>query len=93
MLVLRITSELNAVRIYEKVLKMLRSLDMVAMVEENNLYYITLMFPLHDKAAALGYFNRLLGSLDDKDKSFDYMTFNLSQTKLLNKYLREDYSE
>ena len=64
------------------------------MVEENGLYYICLMFPLHDKAAALGYLNRLLKGIDEeKDKAFDYMTFNLSQTDLLNKYLREDYGK
>ena len=92
-LVLRIDNELQAIRIYEKIEKMLRSLDMVTLVQENDLYYITLLFPLHDKAAALGYLNRLLNFLDEeKDKKFNYMTFNLSQTELLNKYLREDYS-
>jgi hypothetical protein len=92
-LVLRIDNELQAIRIYEKIEKMLRSLDLVTMVQENDLYYITLLFPLHDKAAALGYLNRLLNSLDEeKDKNFNYMTFNLSQTQLLNKYLSEDYS-
>jgi len=90
-LVLRIDNELQATRVYELNEKMLRSLDMVAMVKNNGYYYINLLFPLHDKAAALGYLNRLLGSLEDKDKDFDYMTFNFSQTDLLNKYLREDY--
>jgi len=91
-LVLRIDNELQATRIYEKVQKMLRSLDMVTMVENNKLYYITLLFPLHDKAAALGYLNRLLVTLDEaKDREFNYMTFDLSKTKLLNKYYREDY--
>jgi len=92
-LVLRIDNELQATRIYEKIQKMLRSLDMVTMINgENGLYYISLMFPLHDKAAALGYMNRLLNSLDEeKDKKFHYMTFDLSKTELLNKYFREDY--
>ncbi|MDK9692622.1 MAG: PelD GGDEF domain-containing protein [Sulfurimonas sp.] len=93
-LVLRIDNELQATRAYEKVVKMLRSLDMVTIVEQNELYYITLMFPLHDKAAALGYLNRLLGALrEEKDKNFDYMTFDFSQIGLLNKYLREDYGK
>lgn len=91
-LVLRIDNELQATRVYEKVVKMLRSLDMVTMFKENNFYYISLLFPLHDKAAALGYLNRLLASLDEeRDKEFNYMTFNLSQINLLNKYYREDY--
>jgi hypothetical protein len=93
-LVIRIDNELQATRIYEKIMKMLRSLDMVTIVKQNELYYITLMFPLHDKAAALGYLNRLLNSLDEeKDKKFNYMTFDFSQTHLLNKYLREDYGK
>jgi hypothetical protein len=92
-LVLRIDNELQATRVYELNEKMLRSLDMVAMVKNKGYYYINLLFPLHDKAAAMGYLNRLLNSLDDKDKEFDYMTFNFSQTELLNKYLREDYGK
>jgi len=93
-LVLRVNNELQAVRIYEKNQKLLRSLDLVAMVEANGLFYITLMFPLHDEAAALGYLNRLLANIDEeKDKEFHYMAFNLSQTELLNKYLREDYDK
>lgn len=93
-LVLRIDNDLQAMRIYEKVVKMLRALDMVAKVENNELHYITLMFPLHDKAAALGYLNRLMNSFDEeKDKNFNYMTFTLNQTELLNKYYREDYGK
>ena len=93
-LVLRIDNELQAIRIFDKVEKMLRSLDIMTMVENNGLYYITLMFPLHDKAAALGYLNRLMSSFDEaKDKNFNYMTFTMAQTNLLNKYLREDYGE
>ncbi len=93
-LVLRIKSELQSVRIYEKIEKMLRSLDMVTMIEENGLHYIVLLFPLHDNSAALGYLNRLINFLDEeKDKNFTHMTFDLSQTALLNKYLREDYNE
>jgi hypothetical protein len=93
-LVLRINNELQAMRVYEKIEVMLRSLDLVTIVKENNFYYIVLLFPLHDKAAALGYLNRLLNFLDEeKDREFNYMTFNLSQTELLNKYLIEDYSE
>ncbi len=92
-LVLRIDNELQATRIYEKIIKMLRSLDMVTMIPKNGLYYITLLFPLHDNAAAVGYLNRLQNSLDEaKDKKFNYMTFDFSKTKLFNKYIEEDYS-
>lgn len=93
-LVLRIDNELQATRIYEKVQKMLRSLDMVTLVRNKGFFYITLLFPLHDKAAALGYLNRLLFTLEEeKDKNLNYMTFDLSNTKLLIKYYTEDYNE
>jgi len=92
-LVLRIDNELQATRIYEKIEKMLRSLDMVTMVNNHGFYYITLLFPLHDKAAAMGFLNRLLSTLKEKkDKNFDYMSFDFSKTELLNKYIAEDYS-
>jgi len=91
-LVIRVSNELQATRIYEKIQKMLRSLDMVTLTNESGFYYVSLLFPLHDKAAALGFINRLLNTLDEeKDKEFHYMTFDLSKTELLNKYLREDY--
>ncbi|MDQ7066887.1 MAG: PelD GGDEF domain-containing protein [Sulfurimonas sp.] len=94
LLVLRINNELQATRVYEKIQKMLRSLDMVTLVINNDFYYITLLFPLHDKAAALGYLNRLLFSIEEeKDKKFNYMTFDLTKTELLNKYYKEDYDE
>ena len=93
LLVLRIDNELQALRIYEKIRKMLRSLDLVTLVEYEGLYYVTLFFPLHDKSAALGYLNRLNNSLDEaKDKNFNYMTFDMKQTELFNKYIKEDYN-
>ncbi|MDF1877475.1 hypothetical protein JHD47_06560 [Sulfurimonas sp. SAG-AH-194-L11] len=93
LLVLRIDNELQATRVYERILKMLRSLDMVTLVRNKGYFYITLLFPLHDKAAALGYLNRLLHTLEEeKDKKFNYMTFDLSKTELLNKYYTEDYN-
>jgi len=91
-LVLRINNELQATRVYEKITTMLRSLDMVTMIENGGLYYIVLLFPLNDKAAAVGYHNRLLTTLEEpKDRKFNFMTFTMSKSKLLNKYLREDY--
>lgn len=92
-LVLRIDNELQTARIYNKIVKMLRSLDLVTMLQENEFYYITLLFPLQDKAVALGYLNRLISTLEEeKDKKFQDMTFNLSEIALLNKYYREDYA-
>jgi len=94
LMVLRIDNELQSVRVYDKIVRMLRSLDMATMIEQNGFYYIVLMFPLHDKAAALGYLNRLLGTLhEEKDREFEYMTFDFSQIRLFNKYVREDYGK
>ncbi len=93
-LVLRINNELQATRIYEKILKMLRSLDMVTTVRNEEHYYLVLLFPLHDKSAAIGYVNRLINTLEEeKDKKFNYMTFDMEQNSLLNKYLSENYDE
>ena len=89
-LIFKIDNELQSARVYEKVKKMLRSLDKVTLVEENNFYYIVLLFPLHDKAAAEGYYNRLMYFLKDDDAKFDFMAFSMMENGLLNKYLRED---
>ena len=91
-LVLRINNELQTARLYQKVEHMLRSLDMITLVKNNDFYYITLLLPLHDKAAAIGLLNRLKGMLQEqKDKEFDYMTFSMDKLPLLSKYYREDY--
>jgi hypothetical protein len=93
-LVLKINSELQAIQVHDKISKMLRSLDMVTMVNEKGYHYVVLMFPLHDKAAALGFHARLARTFEEsRDKKIDYMVFSMSQTSLLNKYLREEYGE
>ena len=92
LLVLRTSSELRTVRLVEIIERMLRSLDMVHLVHTETNYFITILLPMHDKASALGFLNRLLNTLDDEnDKKFDHMTFNMRQLKLLNKYYRDDY--
>ncbi len=88
-LVLRIDNELQATRINNKIETMLRSLDMMTMTEKNNLFYISLLFPLQDEAAAIGFLNRLLSMLtEEKDKNL----LDDSKSVLLNKYINEDYS-
>jgi len=89
-LVFKMDNELQSVRVYERVKKMLRSLDRVTVLEANGFYYIILLFPLHDKAAAEGYYNRLMHFLKDDDAKFDFMIFSMMENELLNKYLRED---
>lgn len=103
-LVLRVNNELQSVQLFEKIKKMLRSLDMVDVLHNNGMYYLVLLFPLHDRAAAIGFRNRLHRVLEDernkessqgrslgKYKDFESMTFDFSETALLNKYLRADY--
>jgi hypothetical protein len=91
---LKLTNELQTVRVSEKVEHMLRSLDIVTTIKEKSFYFIILLFPLNDKSAALGFMNRLLSTIEnEKDKQFEYMTFSINNTKLLNKYLTDDYNE
>lgn len=103
-LVLRINNELQSAQLFEKIKNMLRSLDMVDVLHHDGLYYIILLFPLHDRAAAIGFRNRLHKVLEEerseessqarrlgKYKDFESMTFDFSEIALLNKYLRADY--
>ncbi|QOP40342.1 PelD GGDEF domain-containing protein [Sulfurimonas marina] len=93
-LVLRIDNELQTARVYQKVERMLRALDMITLVHNEDYYYITLLLPLHDKAAAQGLLKRLQSTLEDeKDKDFEYMSFDMTQLPLLSKYYREDYGK
>jgi len=93
-LVLKINSEIQAIQVHDRIDKMLRSLDMVTMVKEKGYHYVVLMFPLHDKAAAMGFHARLSRTFEEsRDKKIDYMVFSMSQTSLLNKYIREEYGE
>jgi cell division protein ZapA (FtsZ GTPase activity inhibitor) len=93
-LVLKTESELQSIQVYEKIEKMLRSLDMVTKIKEKRNYFILIMFPLHDKAAAEGFHKRLVSTMkEDRDKNMESATFSMSQTGLINKYLREDYGE
>ncbi|SFV53514.1 Extracellular Matrix protein PelD [hydrothermal vent metagenome] len=93
LMVLRLESELRTVRVYETISHVLRSLDKVVQLRNGGFYYIIVMFPLNDKSAALGFYNRLLNTLQDAiDKKFDKMIFSIYENDLLNKYLREDYA-
>ena len=93
-LVLKINSELQAIQVHDKIDKMLRSLDMVTIVKDKSHYYVVLLFPLHDKAAAMGFHRRLARTFEEnRDKKIEFMVFSMSQTSLLNKFLREEYGE
>jgi polysaccharide biosynthesis protein PelD len=93
-LVLRIDNELQTARVYQSVEKILRSLDMITLVENEEYYYITVLLPLHDKAAAAGFLKRVRTILtEEKDRKFEYMFFDMDNLSLLSKYYREDYGK
>jgi hypothetical protein len=89
LLVLRIESELQSLRLYDKIQKMLRSLDRVSIVKSTQFHYIVMLFPLHDNAAALGFLNRLNNNISERDAEFEYMTFSIDRLDLMQEYLLE----
>lgn len=94
LLVLRTPSELRATRLMNRLEKLLRSLDMSHLAHYNNKYFITILLPMYDKTAAVGLVNRLHTILEDEnDQKFDHMTFDMGETKLLEKYYRDNYED
>jgi len=94
LMVLKLTDELQTIRVSEKIENMLRSLDIVTTIEKKNFYFIVLLFPLNDKSSALGFLNRLISNIEhEKDKQFEYMTFSIQKIELFNKYITEDSNE
>ena len=93
-LVMKLNNELQAHKLNNKVSKILRSLEFTTTQKYGENYYIINLFPLHDKSSAVGYINRLMSLLvDERDKEFEYLSFNMQESTILNKYLKEDYSE
>jgi len=93
-LVIKMDNELQTLKVEERVLKMLRSLEFTTTLHNEKHYYIINLFPLHDKSSAVGYVNRLISMLEDeRDKNFEHLSFNMKESHVLNKYLKEDYSE
>jgi len=86
-LVLKVDNELQAIRMYEKANTMLRLLDLSTFIKKNGFYYISLLFPLHDKAAAEGFLNRYRTQLDKEDRTFLSMSFDLSRLDLYDDYI------
>ena len=89
--VIRTDDELLAERLHAIIKNTLRSLDLVTLVKHKYLHSIVLMFPFADKAAALGFLNRLLSMVDGlNERDFEYMTFDFSKTELFDRYISED---
>jgi hypothetical protein len=95
LMVFKIKNEIQSVKIFEKAQHMLRSLDILTQYKsDKDIYYILFLFPLNDKAAAIGFLNRLLGTLEDeRDKKFEHMLFRIHEEKLLEKYIEDNYHD
>jgi len=88
-MVFKIEDEIQSLTILKRSQSMLRSLDLLSYYKSNNIYFILFLFPLNDESAALGFLNRLKNALKEKEKEFDYMTFNVEQEELIKKYLSQ----
>ncbi len=91
-LVLKIDDRLLMERLYSKIVKILRSLDMVTFIKYNKLNYIILLFPFADNSVCTGFINRLIGNFKDiKEDDFEYMIFDFSKVDLLQQYISIDH--
>jgi hypothetical protein len=92
-MIFKIEDEIQSLTLLKQAQAMLRSLDLLTYhkhtKEKRTLYYILFLFPLNDESAALGFLNRLRGSLKAKEREFDYMTFKVEEEELIKKYLLE----
>jgi len=91
-LVIKINNEIQKIKIHEMIQKLSRSLDMVTCVKNKDVYNLVLLFPLNDKSVVIGFLNRLLYNIkNEKDKVFEYMTFDIKRNDLVLKYITDDY--
>jgi hypothetical protein len=94
LMVIKTDQEIRSIKIFEKAQKMLRSLDLLTTYKHNNLHFILFLFPLNDKAAAIGFFNRLSQTIEDeRDKRFEHMFFDIHNGDLLEKYILEYHND
>ncbi|MEO1938404.1 MAG: PelD GGDEF domain-containing protein [Sulfurimonas sp.] len=95
LMVFKIKNEIQSIKIFEKAQHMLRSLDILTQYKsDKGLYFILFLFPLNDKAAAIGFLNRLLSTLEDeRDTKFEHMLFRINEEALLKKYIEDKYHD
>ena len=87
-LVLKLCDELLALRLYELIQRRMRALDRVTFIEQENLFTISVLFPLAHKSVALGFLNTLYRSMPDlKEDQFEYMLFGFDKIDLYNRYI------
>lgn len=92
-LAIKIDNKLQTKKVYEKIIEMLRSLDIATLIEHNEISFIVLLFPLNDNSSAYGFLNRLRHNLHyEQDKKFETMHFQIKELDLLNQYIRDKYN-
>jgi len=93
-LVLKLNNEIQSIKLYETIQKLLRSLDIVTHVKNKDSHYLVILFPLNDAPVAMGFLNRLLYNIkNENDKVFEHMTFDIRQNDLVLQYITDDYNE
>jgi hypothetical protein len=80
--VLKFKNEIFALKVYEIINNILRSLDMVTYIEQNNAFYVTLLFPFADESTSYGFLERLKGHMELLQEEEYYEHFNFSLSKL-----------
>ena len=94
LMVLKLESELQTLKVHKQILQMLRALDLVTLAHYGEFHYIILLFPLSDESSALGFLKRLKHNIKyEKDKAFETMHFGLEQIELMNNYIEDNYDK
>jgi len=93
-MVFKIKNQIQALKLFEKSQKMLRSLDLLTQYQHNGVYNLIFLFPMSDKASAIGFLNRLQSTLhDERDKKFEHMLFAIQEESLLQTYIQDNYHD
>jgi len=93
-MVFKIKNQIQALKLFEKSQKMLRSLDLLTQYQHNEVYNLIFLFPMSDKASAIGFLNRLQSTLhDERDKKFEHMLFAIQEESLLQTYIQDNYHD
>lgn len=89
-IVIKTQDEIAVKKLYTLIEKLLRSLDMVTLIQKDGNFFISILFPLADKSASDGFFHRL--KLNAKDinldmKGLEYLTFSSKEIQTYIKYI------
>jgi len=92
-ILIKLQSKLHGARLHKLINKILRSLDLVTVVEHNGFCNIIILLALNDIGAAKGFLNRLINNIRTKeDKEFDFMIFEISEIDQINEFLQKEYT-